>query len=490
MRRLAIIAAQPRHGRARPDDRDRPCRLQRQHPVILQQRDRSLRRRARQRPRLAVVGDRLRLRRIGIGMFEQPGAKFQFQHPPHRFVDLRLADLARAHLRAQRGVGQPVGQVRVDARVQRAPGRFLQAAGDMMDAHQLVDTRIIGHHRAAEAPFPAQHIAQQPAVHMARHAVNLVIARHHRIDAGALHHLREGRKEILAQLALRHRGRPHIGAAFGLAMAGQMLERREHLAGAQIARPAGPLQPLDRSDPHLADQIGVLTIGFLDPPPTRVARDVDHGRQHHRHAARPYLAGDHAVHLPHQGRVPGGRQRDRLGKAGRAHRCIAMQPFFMKQDRDAQACLSHRPFLQRIDQRHGLARITAARHARADRAFGVGWPREMSQAMGIARRQLGHIKLQPIVEDLDLAFPNGGDLRDLLVQRHARDQVVDARLHRRGRILVERPLILRRAGWLHGRERRRHPDRQQGCSAQNLAATDHLAPLPFFSPDTLFACDA
>jgi hypothetical protein len=48
------------------------------------------------------------------------------------------------------------------------------------------------------------------------------------------------------------------------------------------------------------------------------------------------------------------------------------------------------------------------------------------------------IQLQLVVEDGDLAIPDGGDLGDLLLQRHARDQVIDARLDRGGSILVHR----------------------------------------------------
>src|SRR3546814_14999112 len=66
------------------------------------------------------------------------------------------------------------------------------------------------------------------------------------------------RSEILAQFAFGKRRGADIGAALGLAVPGQVLERREDVPRLEHARAPRPLQSLDRGDAHLADEIGVF----------------------------------------------------------------------------------------------------------------------------------------------------------------------------------------------------------------------------------------
>jgi hypothetical protein len=70
------------------------------------------------------------------------------------------------------------------------------------------------------------------------------------------------------------------------------------------------------------------------------------------------------------------------------------------------------------------------------------------------RRQLGGIELQLRVENLGLGIPDGGDLGDLLIQRHAGDQVVDSRLNGSVSIFVDHA---RRSGLHAGRQSNRSP---------------------------------
>src|SRR3546814_20943577 len=53
-------------------------------------------------------------------------------------------------------------------------------------------------------------------------AVDLVVRRHHRRNAGAADHFLERREEILAQFAFGKRRGADIGAALGLAVPGQV----------------------------------------------------------------------------------------------------------------------------------------------------------------------------------------------------------------------------------------------------------------------------
>src|SRR3546814_16992709 len=112
---------------------------------------------------------------------------------------------------------------------------------------------IVADDQPVEAPFAAQHVAEQPAVRVARHPVDLVIARHHRADRGAADDLAEGRAEILAQLALRERRAGDIVDALRLAVAGHMLERRENLDLAAPLEPARALPSLASAHTPLGD---------------------------------------------------------------------------------------------------------------------------------------------------------------------------------------------------------------------------------------------
>src|SRR3546814_13155892 len=73
-------------------------------------------------------------------------------------------------------------------------------------------------------------------------AVDLVVRRHHRRNAGAADHFLERREEILAQFAFGKRRGADIGAALGLAVPGQVLERREDVLRLEHARAPRPLQ--------------------------------------------------------------------------------------------------------------------------------------------------------------------------------------------------------------------------------------------------------
>src|SRR3546814_5381581 len=107
-------------------------------------------------------------------------------------------------------------------------------------------------------------------------AVDLVERSHHRRNARAADHFLERREEILAQFAFGKRRGADIGAALGLAVPGQVLERREDVPRLEHARAPRPLQSLDRGDAHLADEIGVFAERLLDPAPARIARSEEH----------------------------------------------------------------------------------------------------------------------------------------------------------------------------------------------------------------------
>src|SRR5690242_19947561 len=100
-----------------------------------------------------------------------------------------------------------------------------------MDAHQLLDGKVIRHRKVLVAEFSAQNVAEQPTITVVRYAVEFVVRRHYRTYAGLAHPGLEWCKEVFAHRPLRIVRRSHVGSAFGLAMHGKMLESRVDVVG-------------------------------------------------------------------------------------------------------------------------------------------------------------------------------------------------------------------------------------------------------------------
>ncbi len=95
---------------------------------------------------------------------------------------------------------------------------------------------------------------------------------------------------------------------------------------------------------------------------------------------------------------------------------------------------------------HGVDEGDRLRHVTKDvlqRVVGlpgnaVAGPGNLADAVGEHAAGLGGIEVAVGVLDIALALPDAGDLRDLLLQGHAREEVIDPRRDRRLRILVDR----------------------------------------------------
>ncbi len=107
-------------------------------------------------------------------------------------------------------------------------------------------------------------------------------------------------------------GRADVGAAFRLAVARHVFQRREHMVFADGQRVA--LKSAHRGDTELADEIRILAVRFLDAPPARIAPNVDNGRKHQLRAARANLPCDDGEHAGEQLRIPRAGQPDGLRK--------------------------------------------------------------------------------------------------------------------------------------------------------------------------------
>ena len=313
-----------------------------------------------------------------------------------------------------------------------------------MQRHELVDGRIVAGDDALEAPLAAQHALEQPVVRVTRHAVDLVIRRHHCADARALDHLLERREELLAQRALGDRRRADVRAAFGLAVAGHVLQRREHLVRPE-RRPV-PCRPRPRRRRARRRGTG---------PRRKFPRcDPSAGRARRRRPATSTRCTPRArisraaicIDAAGQVRVPRACHRDRLRKHRRVERDVAVQGFFVEQHGDAEPRLLDGETLDGVDQRNRVAGIAAAQLTRRHRAFRIRRPCELTDAVRIALLRLRGVELQVRVEYFGLLDPDRHQLRDFLLEGHAREQVIDTRVDRSRRVPVQRRACCLRRG--------------------------------------------
>ena len=272
---------------------------------------------------------------------------------------------------------------------------------------------------------------------VARDAVDLDVGGHDRARVRFLDRGVERREEGLADHALRVVARADVHAGLGLAVHGEVLQRRDDVAGVDLpVRLGRALQPAHGGDAHARHQVRVLAVGLLGAAPARIAHDVDDGRQRVLRAARARLLRDGGHDLLDQRGIEAGRQRDRLRVAGRAHALHAVQPLFVVQQRDAEARVLDDVLLQGVRQLRFLARVQVLLAVLVLRRA-----RDLTQAVGEQRLRLvvreGGAQLI-VDQHAALREPVGGELRDLLFQRHAREQIGDALVRRQLRVEVLR----------------------------------------------------
>ena len=397
---LAAVAALAGDVGVGSDDRDRlqARGIQRQErALVAQQDDRLLGGVARQR----AIGGALRLgdRRQRVGLVEDPELHLGAQQARDRLIDLgrrhalgggRVPGL---HLVEQRRVAFAFGHLQVDARVQRLAPGGAQIGDDVVLALELGDAEVVRHDEAAEAPLAAQDAAQQPAVGVRGDAVDLVVARHDAGDRRLAHHRLDRREEDLAQHVHRVVAGRGVASPLGRAVRGEVLGGRRDVRGVdRRVGAAASLKAAHRRDAHAADQIGVLAVGLFDAPPARVARDVDHRRQHVLHAARARLARGDGEDLLDQVGIEGRRQRDRLREAGGRRDREPVQRLFVHQRRNAEAGLLDQVLLDRVREHRGAGRVGVAIARSGDLADAVAQQllgRLERQRVGLRRRRGG-----------------------------------------------------------------------------------------------------
>ena len=198
-----------------------------------------------------------------------------------------------------------------------------------------------------------------------------------------------------------------------------MLQRRDYPP--LVLEGGIALKPADRCHAHLRDQVRVFAEGLFDPPPARVSRHVDHGRERLVRSAQPRLLGGHCIKRFHQRRIKARRQTDGLRKTGRADPGVAVQAFFVKHNRDPQP---------RVFQEEPLDGVGQLRHFTRVLAFAcIAWSAYLAQPMTFFKMGFGFSRVKipvGIQEGLRLFLPDAHHLSGFLLERHSYQEVLDA----------------------------------------------------------------
>ena len=406
------VAAHERLGAVavRPDDRDASGgRGQRQHAVVPQQHGALEREPVRQGAVLGVVEVDTARRRGEVGVQESQ-VLLLGQHPGDRPVDEGLGQIAGCHPRGQAREGVGAGELHVDAGLEGDLRGFARRARDAVHRSEEVHREVVRHHRAVETPATPQQVGEQLARGGHGHAVDLGVGVHDGAHpAIADGHLERGQEDVL-QLARSRVDGSVIAPGLRTRIPDEVLERRVDSGGLQ----APDVRGADR-----ADDVRVLGDALVDPPPPRVAHDIEHGGQALMHADLAHRASDGGCHefdgLRIERRAPRERGREGRRLPGRE----AGEALLVHEGRDAQTRLPLQAPL--------LAPQPGGALDRVDRPGAVD-AREVSEAVdrGIRVSGRGDLLAGAGRDDLvALVDPVPDELREFLVEGH----VGDERLH-------------------------------------------------------------
>ena len=195
-----------------------------------------------------------------------------------------------------------------------------------------------------------------------------------------------------------------VDAARGAAVADVMLHRRHH-------RHAGALQASHGGRPQQHGQFGRLAVAFVGAAPALILGDRDARTKGPVHAGGRHLDRRDPADLLDELRVARRPQPDVVGKhRGAPHVVVPVDGINPVQDRDAEPCLE-RLLLHPLD-------------------VGVPAFRRQIGDLGVAAAEHRSEEVLRHVGDLERAGIGLHQLADLLVERHAAHQVLDARLDR------------------------------------------------------------
>ena len=357
---------------------------------------------------------------VDVRPLEQAQADLLGEDALHDLVDGLHGDEAALHRFAQVGGALVGGQLDVQPGPERHGRRLRGVLGEVVVLVEEADADVVGHDQAIEAPLFAQHLGEQVVRRVAGLVVDVVVRGHHGSGVRLLDRHLEGEEEGVVQLAPAQVDGPVIARALAEGVARVVLE-----GGQDVALLA--LQAAHEARTQHAHEIGVLAQGLLGAAPAHVAGDVEHRGQALVAAHGADLASDRARGALDQLGIPGGAVRERGGKHGRAARHEAHQALLVRQRGNAEAGLLAQELLEPVEGTNPLARVDAVAAQRTgDLAQAVN--QALPHHLGVGSP--GEVVLpRAVAAVLGKDQPERVHLGDLLVDRHAREQVLHAFRH-------------------------------------------------------------
>ena len=358
-----------------------------------------------------------------------------------QYGNIHLSALDQMLDRVLPHVVRKIVKLQIHARFQTETDGLLRGGGDEMPVIQTGNRRQVGAHKARHAILAAQHVGQQLVVHRDGDAVDRVVAAH-RIARAAVHERGlEHRQAIAEHVVPPHRAGRAVQAAHGVSVAGVVLRLSGDSVGIGQVFALHPAHHLAR---ELTAQMRVLAVGFLPASIARIADQIHDGAVGFMNALRAALRADGASHFTAERGVKGGGQTDLLREAGRFAGHQAVQRFLAEQKRDTQPRVFQRVPLDGVRLRGVHAAQLDAAHAET--------VQQLIQTVQVHRGDKAVLVLRGKVAGEVLIR-----LQDFFPQRHARQQILDALLHRQLGVLIRKHG--KSTSLITGREAGRHSAR-------------------------------
>ena len=122
-----------------------------------------------------AVGDFLQLDRVGERILEQTAREFDPEDAAGRAVHIAFRHLACPDCLREFAEGVLAAQIVVEAGLDREDAGLVRPRRGPMAFAEYVEAAAVAHHETVEAPFVAENLGQELAVHMVGDAVPFVV---------------------------------------------------------------------------------------------------------------------------------------------------------------------------------------------------------------------------------------------------------------------------------------------------------------------------
>jgi hypothetical protein len=285
--------------------------------------------------------------------------------------------------------------------------------GDAVQQVKEGDAEVVGHDRAVETPPLAEDTGEHLRVGRDRHTVDLGVRVHDAAGVAVEDSHLERDEQHIRELPRAGVDRSEVASGPRGGVAGEVLDRR-----------VDPLrlQADDVRGAQAADEIRVLGDALVDPPPTRIAYDVQHRRQALMDAQRPHRGADRRAHPRDQFAVERGAPGQWRRVGGRLPGRESGEALLVHDRRDAEPGPGNEVALELPQPGRAGGRIDRPGAVRSGQMT-EPVPGELPQRRGVTE-----LALQRSDRLAVLPLPEADELRDLLGQCHPAQQISDAGL--------------------------------------------------------------